>query len=82
MRDINDEDRKIMCDMIRKYTGAEAVAIVVADSYIPCPDSMAGDGCAHAHQVIFAVEGFTPNGLVEVLHTTTGAHLKEEEGEE
>lgn len=58
---------KELLDKIKEETGAISIVLILADSRIPCPDTLSGEECAHPHEVGVGMDGFSIGAAIGIL---------------
>lgn len=77
MINIQEKDKDVLLEMIRNYTGATSICILVADSILPCPDVMSGQKCNHPHRFQVVVDGMLPLAVIDCVAQCAGKTLKD-----
>lgn len=55
MKDVTNEYLQKICTELN----CRGIILIVTDSYIPCPDSLAGEPCQHTHLMASGINGLS-----------------------
>lgn len=56
-------------DKIKKDLNCVGILIITTDSFMPCPDSLAGEECAHrGHKVNSVIHGMSAGAVMQLAH--------------
>lgn len=72
-----DSDKDVLLTMIKNYTGATSVCLLVADSVLPCPDALSGKSCDHPHRFQVLVDGMQPLAVIDCVAQCAGKTIKD-----
>ena len=56
-------------EQIKKDLNCVGILIITTDSFMPCPDSLAGEECAHGgHEVNSVIHGMSAGAVMQLAH--------------
>lgn len=65
-------------EKIKEDLNCVGILLIVTDSFMPCPDSLAGEECAHGgHQVSSAIHGMSAGAVMQLAEEAVRSRFKQ-----